>query len=212
MHEEDEDTGDDADREDAVVYEGHGAQDTTVPECTPEDLVELQAEIMGERVMDAFEAKMESSVVPGLKLQVDAHVEQHILPGLEDRVNAHVFAKISDLEDRVDRRTDARIDDYLKAILLAPSHPSHNALRAILLPQRAASSSSAAMAPPSATAGFPAASALGEHVETSTETAAPTAGVKREFSPSPILRISPIIGVTKNGLVRRVKQQRTDAT
>lgn len=206
-HEEDEDTGDDADREDVVMDDGHGAQDTTVPECTPEELVELQVEIMGEHVMDAFEAKMESSVVPGLKLQVDAHVEQRVLPGLEDRVNAHVIAKISDLEDRVDRRVDARIDNYLKAILLAPSHPSHDALRAILLPQRAASPPpTATMVPPSTTASFSAASAPGEHVETSTKTA-PTTGVKREFSPSPIVRISPIVGVTR---VRRDVHVRTD--
>ncbi|KAI0693616.1 hypothetical protein C8T65DRAFT_744654 [Cerioporus squamosus] len=206
MREEDEDTGDDADREDAVVYDGHGAQDTTVPECTPEELVELQAEIMGERVMDAFEAKMESSVVPGLKLQVDAHVEQRVLPGLEDRVNAHVISKISDLEDRVDRRVDTRIDDYLKSILLAPSHPLHDALRAILLPQRAASPpSTATVVPLSAIAGFSAASAPGEHIETGIETAAPTAGVKREFSPSRFFESLPLLESRK-----RVKQ-RTDS-
>ncbi|TFK79613.1 hypothetical protein K466DRAFT_606012 [Polyporus arcularius HHB13444] len=207
---EDEDTGDGGDREDTMMADvssqekyghgdGDGAQETTFLEGTPDDLIDLQAKIMGERVEDTFIERMESALVPGIKLRVDAHVDEHVLPGLAGRVNAHIDTKIPDLEERVDRRVDRRINEQLKDILLSDTHSFRDALCAIF-PQLAALPHATTVMPLSTAAALPDEEVVAE--EASTGDTAPV--VKREFySPHEI------VGITKNGLVRRVKPRTT---
>ncbi|RDX47557.1 hypothetical protein OH76DRAFT_1484679 [Lentinus brumalis] len=205
---EDEDTGDGGDREDAMMADesaeeeyGHGhsdgAQDTTILEGIPDE----QATITGDRIVNTIIEKMESALVPGFKLRVDAHIDEHVLPGLADRVNAHIDTKIPGLEERVDRRVDRRINEQLKDILLSDTHSFRDALCAIF-PQLAALPHAATVMPLSTAAALP-----NEEVDAEaspTSDAAPTAVVKREFySPHEI------VGITKNGLVRRVKPRTT---
>ncbi|TFK83762.1 hypothetical protein K466DRAFT_602582 [Polyporus arcularius HHB13444] len=209
---EDEDTGDGGDREDAMSADesseeyarhgdGLGAQDTMIFEDTADGLIDLQATIMGERVVDKFVEKMESALVPGLKLRVDAHVDEHVLPGLANHVNAHIDTKISDLEEHVNRRVDSRINERLKEILLSDTQSFRDALCAIF-PQLAASTHAAAVIPLSTAATLPteevAAEVCAPERPVESSVAAPT--VKREpYSPHQI------VGITKSGLVRRVK-------
>ncbi len=99
----------------------------------------MQAKIMEECALNACTEKVESSIVPALKLRVNAHVDALVLPGLQARVDTYVNTHIDkrilpNLDECIQRHVDERVDELFKSTLLSQDHSYHDVFFALLLP------------------------------------------------------------------------------